>query len=49
MPLRPEVLDLASSQCSDQIESRESPEKWKFDYLNDLWDGQAALAQTGRR
>lgn len=49
MPLRPEVVDLSSSQCSDQIESRESPEKWKFDYLNDLWDGQGALAQAGRR
>jgi hypothetical protein len=50
MPLRPEVVDLSSSQCSDQIESRESPEKWKFDYLNDLWDGQGALSQVaGRR
>jgi len=49
LPLRPEVLDLASSQCWDQIESRESPEKWKFDYLNDLWDGQGALAQSARR
>lgn len=50
MPLRPEVVDLSSSQCSDQIESRESPEKWKFDYLNDLWDGQGALSEVaGRR
>jgi hypothetical protein len=37
-PIRPEILDLASD-ARDQIEAPESPEKWRFPYLNELWDG----------
>ena len=42
MPLRPEVLDLSRSDCRDEIEAREPPEKWQFSYLNELWDGGTA-------
>ncbi len=37
-PLRPEVVDLAVD-TRDQIEAPESPDKWKFAYVNDLWIG----------
>lgn len=37
-PIRPEMLDLAKDS-RDQIEAPEPPEKWKFPYLNELWDG----------
>lgn len=36
-PIRHEVLDLASDG-RDQIEGPEPPEKWRFSYLNDLWN-----------
>lgn len=36
-PLLPKVLDLAASDCQDQIECREPPEKWQFKYLHELW------------
>ncbi|MEJ1963169.1 MAG: HD-GYP domain-containing protein [Gammaproteobacteria bacterium] len=38
-PLRPQPLDLTSSEANDQIEGPEPPEKWNFPYLNELWDG----------
>jgi HD-GYP domain-containing protein (c-di-GMP phosphodiesterase class II) len=42
LPLKPQVLDLASPDAVDQIEGRESPEKWNFPYLTELWlDGAA--------
>jgi hypothetical protein len=42
LPLKPRVLDLASPDAVDQIEGRESPEKWNFPYLTELWlDGAA--------
>ena len=37
-PIRPEILDLAKDS-RDQIECPEPPEKWKFPYINELWDG----------
>jgi HD-GYP domain-containing protein (c-di-GMP phosphodiesterase class II) len=46
LPLEPQVVDLASPGTVDQIESRESPENWNFPYLNELWDGDAALKQA---
>jgi putative nucleotidyltransferase with HDIG domain len=46
LPLKPQVLDLASAHAADQIESRESPENWNFPYLTELWDGDAALKQA---
>jgi HD-GYP domain-containing protein (c-di-GMP phosphodiesterase class II) len=46
LPLEPHVLDLAASHVTDQIEARESPEKWNFSYLTELWDGDAALKQA---
>jgi putative nucleotidyltransferase with HDIG domain len=38
MPITLRVLDL-SSGTSDRIVGRESPEKWKFTFLNELWAG----------
>jgi HD-GYP domain-containing protein (c-di-GMP phosphodiesterase class II) len=38
-PIKPEILDLATDS-RDQIEAPESPEKWRFPYLNDLLLGQ---------
>ena len=46
LPLEPQVVDLASPGTVDQIESRENPENWNFPYLNELWDGDAALKQA---
>jgi putative nucleotidyltransferase with HDIG domain len=46
LPIKPQVLDLASAQAVDQIEGRESPENWNFPYLTELWDGDAALKQA---
>jgi cyclic di-GMP phosphodiesterase len=46
LPLEPHLLDLAASHVTDQIEARESPEKWNFSYLTELWDGDAALKQA---
>jgi putative nucleotidyltransferase with HDIG domain len=46
LPLKPQILDLASPHTTDQIESREPPEKWNFPYLTELWDGDAALKQA---
>ena len=38
MPVTLRLLDL-SSGTSDRIVGRESPEKWKFTFLNELWAG----------
>jgi putative nucleotidyltransferase with HDIG domain len=46
LPLKPQVMDLAGSHVTDQIEAREPPEKWNFPYLTELWDGEAALQQA---
>jgi len=46
LPLKPQILDLASPHTTDQIESREPAEKWNFPYLTELWDGDAALKQA---
>jgi putative nucleotidyltransferase with HDIG domain len=46
LPLKPQILDLAAPHTTDQIESREPPEKWNFPYLTELWDGDAALKQA---
>jgi HD-GYP domain-containing protein (c-di-GMP phosphodiesterase class II) len=37
-PIKPEVVDLATD-ARDQIEGPESPEKWRFPYLEELWAG----------
>jgi HD-GYP domain-containing protein (c-di-GMP phosphodiesterase class II) len=41
MPVSLQRLDL-SSGTSDRIAGRESPEKWKFTFLDELWAGDAA-------
>jgi hypothetical protein len=46
LPLEPYIVDLASGHVIDQIESRENPENWNFNYLNELWDGDGALKQA---
>jgi len=46
LPLERQIVDLASPGTVDQIESRENPENWNFPYLNELWDGDAALKQA---
>ena len=46
LPLEHQVLDLATTHVTDQIEARENPENWNFPYLNELWDGDSALKQA---
>ncbi|MDP2283082.1 MAG: HD-GYP domain-containing protein [Pseudohongiella sp.] len=41
LPITQSVIDLSDPGIDDRIEARESPEKWNFPYLNDLW--QSAL------
>ena len=41
MPVSLQRLDL-SGGTSDRIAGRESPEKWKFTFLDELWAGEAA-------
>jgi putative nucleotidyltransferase with HDIG domain len=41
MPVSLQRLDL-SGGTSDRIVARESPEKWNFTFLNELWAGEAA-------
>jgi hypothetical protein len=41
MPVALQRLDLASG-TSDRIVGRESPEQWKFTFLDELWAGDAA-------
>jgi HD-GYP domain-containing protein (c-di-GMP phosphodiesterase class II) len=41
MPVSLQRLDL-SSGTSDRIVGRESPEQWKFTFLDELWAGDAA-------
>ena len=41
MPVSLQRLDL-SSGTNDRIVGRESPDKWKFSYLDELWAGDAA-------
>jgi len=48
LPLKPQVLDLASPQATDQIEGREPPENWNFPYLTELWDGDDAALKQAR-
>jgi HD-GYP domain-containing protein (c-di-GMP phosphodiesterase class II) len=48
LPMKPQILDLAASHVTDQIEAREPPENWQFTYLTELWDGEAALRQARR-
>jgi putative nucleotidyltransferase with HDIG domain len=54
LALRPAVVDLAAPSVRDRIESRESPEKWRFGYLHSLWAGDSEIAlalddEVGRR
>jgi hypothetical protein len=42
LPLEPQVVDLAASHATDQIEAREPPENWNFTYLRELWGGDVA-------
>ena len=38
--IRPEIVDLARSNCPEKITGREDPAKWNFPDLNELWSGQ---------
>ncbi|MDR1367870.1 MAG: HD-GYP domain-containing protein [Candidatus Accumulibacter sp.] len=38
----PEVIDLSSASCPDEIVSREDPARWNFPNLNELWVDQTA-------
>jgi HD-GYP domain-containing protein (c-di-GMP phosphodiesterase class II) len=38
-PIKPLLLDLATAEARDLIEGLEPAEKWRFPYLNELWDG----------
>ncbi len=40
--LLPEVIDLASPACGDEIAANEDPAKWRFPDLDDLWRNSAA-------
>jgi len=46
LPLKPQILDLASPHAVDRIVEREPPENCNFPYLTELWDGDAALKQA---
>lgn len=46
MPIAPEVFDLSKPTCRDRIESRESPAKWKFAHLDELWAGEEAAKRS---
>jgi HD-GYP domain-containing protein (c-di-GMP phosphodiesterase class II) len=46
MPITPEIVDLSKSNCRDRIESRESPAKWKFAHLDELWAGEEAAKRN---
>lgn len=35
--IRPQILDLGQSGCTDKIVSREARENWPFTHLEDLW------------
>lgn len=39
LPIAQLVLDLSRADCGDRIVSRESPEKWGFQHLEELWAG----------
>ena len=44
MPIRLHVLDLAEPGCTDRIVSRENPEQWGFQHIQELWSGSAVTA-----
>ncbi len=46
MPIAPEIVDLSKSNCRDRIEARESPAKWKFAHLDELWAGDEAAKRS---
>ena len=48
MPIRLEVVDLSASGCHDAIVGRESPERWNFPHLHELWAGPENLRRIGR-
>ena len=37
----PELIDLAARDCSEKIEARENPDKWRFPDLHAIWMGLA--------
>ena len=45
MPIPATLLDLSRSGTSDRIANRESPSKWSFPHLDELWAGDAALSR----
>jgi len=47
LPINPEIIDLSRSNCRDRIEGRESPAKWNFPHLDELWAGEE-VARRGR-
>lgn len=46
LPITPQRIDLADSAASDRIVGRESPAKWGFNKLDELWLGAEALAAS---
>jgi putative nucleotidyltransferase with HDIG domain len=38
--LKPQLLDLAQSGCTDKILSREAREKWPFKHIEEIWRGE---------
>jgi putative nucleotidyltransferase with HDIG domain len=44
MPIRLHVIDLAEPSCTDRIVSRENPEQWGFQHIQELWTGSAVTA-----
>jgi HD-GYP domain-containing protein (c-di-GMP phosphodiesterase class II) len=45
MPVKLQRLDLSGS-TADRIVGRESPERWNFSFLDELWAGEAALRRA---
>ena len=46
MPITPLLIDLNRPGCVDRIVDRESPAKWRFAHLDELWAGPEALMRS---
>lgn len=47
VPIKPRIVDLAAPGSDDEIAARESPEKWGFPYLPELWGADPVPAHAG--